>query len=49
VLEAFGDRKLNDVWRPIGYPDIARGKKSWGVQQRRGFGAAETWEEPKEA
>jgi cellulose synthase/poly-beta-1,6-N-acetylglucosamine synthase-like glycosyltransferase len=49
VLEALGFRQLNDIWRAIGYADIARGKKSWGAQQRRGFGAPETLEEPKEA
>jgi cellulose synthase/poly-beta-1,6-N-acetylglucosamine synthase-like glycosyltransferase len=37
VLENLGFRQLHDVWRAIGYVDIARGKKSWGAQQRRGF------------
>ena len=39
VLENIGYRQLHDAWRAIGYVDIARGTKSWGTQQRRGFGA----------
>jgi cellulose synthase/poly-beta-1,6-N-acetylglucosamine synthase-like glycosyltransferase len=37
VLENFGYHQLHDIWRTIGYFDIARGKKGWGQQQRRGF------------
>ena len=37
VFENVGYRQLHDVWRAIGYADIARGKTGWGVQQRRGF------------
>ena len=37
VLENIGFRQLHDVWRAIGYVDIARGKREWGAQQRRGF------------
>jgi cellulose synthase/poly-beta-1,6-N-acetylglucosamine synthase-like glycosyltransferase len=37
VLENFGYHQLHDVWRAIGYVDIARGEKGWGAQQRRGF------------
>jgi len=45
VLENIGFHQLHDVWRTIGYVDIARGVTSWGVQQRRGFEApaAEDW------
>jgi cellulose synthase/poly-beta-1,6-N-acetylglucosamine synthase-like glycosyltransferase len=39
VLENIGFRQLHDVWRATGYVDIARGKKGWGAQQRRGFSA----------
>ena len=41
VGEGLGYRQLNDVWRTIAYVDIARGKKSWGAQERRGFAAAD--------
>ena len=37
VLENIGYRQLHDAWRAMGYVDIARGKTSWGTQQRRGF------------
>jgi cellulose synthase/poly-beta-1,6-N-acetylglucosamine synthase-like glycosyltransferase len=37
VLENVGYRQLHDFWRAHGYVDIARGKTSWGAQQRRGF------------
>jgi cellulose synthase/poly-beta-1,6-N-acetylglucosamine synthase-like glycosyltransferase len=40
VLENFGYHQLHDIWRTIGYFDIARGKKGWGQQQRRGFAPA---------
>jgi len=39
VLENIGYRQLHDIWRATGYVDIARGKKGWGAQQRRGFAA----------
>jgi cellulose synthase/poly-beta-1,6-N-acetylglucosamine synthase-like glycosyltransferase len=39
VLENIGFRQLHDVWRALGYVDIARGKREWGAQQRRGFAA----------
>jgi cellulose synthase/poly-beta-1,6-N-acetylglucosamine synthase-like glycosyltransferase len=41
VLENLGYHQLHDIWRTIGYVDIARGKKGWGVQQRRGFAAVD--------
>jgi cellulose synthase/poly-beta-1,6-N-acetylglucosamine synthase-like glycosyltransferase len=37
VLENVGYRQLHDLWRTIGYVDIARGTTGWGAQQRRGF------------
>jgi cellulose synthase/poly-beta-1,6-N-acetylglucosamine synthase-like glycosyltransferase len=37
VLENIGYHQLHDVWRSIGYIDIARGTTGWGAQQRRGF------------
>ena len=40
VLENVGYRQLHDVWRTIGYLDIARRRTDWGAQQRRGFGVA---------
>jgi len=40
VLENIGYRLLHDVWRAIGYIDIARGTTTWGAQQRRGFDVA---------
>jgi cellulose synthase/poly-beta-1,6-N-acetylglucosamine synthase-like glycosyltransferase len=39
VLENFGYHQIHDVWRGLGYIDIMRGTKGWGVQQRRGFAA----------
>jgi cellulose synthase/poly-beta-1,6-N-acetylglucosamine synthase-like glycosyltransferase len=37
VLENFGYRQLVDVWRLIAFGDLARGKRSWGAQRRRGL------------
>jgi cellulose synthase/poly-beta-1,6-N-acetylglucosamine synthase-like glycosyltransferase len=37
VLENIGYHQLHDLWRTIGYVDIARGTTGWGAQQRRGF------------
>jgi cellulose synthase/poly-beta-1,6-N-acetylglucosamine synthase-like glycosyltransferase len=37
VLENIGYQQLHDIWRGIGYIDIARRKTGWGAQQRRGF------------
>jgi cellulose synthase/poly-beta-1,6-N-acetylglucosamine synthase-like glycosyltransferase len=37
VLENIGFRQLHDIWRALGYVDIARGKREWGAQRRRGF------------
>jgi cellulose synthase/poly-beta-1,6-N-acetylglucosamine synthase-like glycosyltransferase len=40
VFENLGYHQLHDVWRAIGYVDIARGKTGWGAQPRRGFGTS---------
>jgi len=40
VVETVGYHQLNDLWRGIGFVDIARRKKAWGAQQRRGFAGA---------
>jgi cellulose synthase/poly-beta-1,6-N-acetylglucosamine synthase-like glycosyltransferase len=39
VVENVGYHQLHDVWRTIGYVDIARGKTSWGTQRRAEFAA----------
>jgi hypothetical protein len=38
VLENFGYRQLNDVWRVLALFDLARRKQGWGAQRRRGIG-----------
>jgi hypothetical protein len=38
VVENVGYRQLNDYWRLIAFVDLARRKRSWGAQQRRGIG-----------
>ncbi|TAH34214.1 MAG: glycosyltransferase family 2 protein [Alphaproteobacteria bacterium] len=40
VIENFGYRQLNNIWRVIGWLDFLRGKKGWGQMTRKGFGAA---------
>jgi cellulose synthase/poly-beta-1,6-N-acetylglucosamine synthase-like glycosyltransferase len=40
VIENIGYRQLNDVWRLLGFVDLARRQRSWGAQQRRGIGVA---------
>jgi hypothetical protein len=42
VLESVGYHQLHDIWRALGYVDIARGTKGWGAQQRKGFGPTTT-------
>ena len=39
VLENFGYRQLNDLWRLQAFVDLARGAHEWGEMQRRGLGA----------
>jgi hypothetical protein len=38
VIENFGYRQLNDVWRVMALLDLARHKQGWGAQRRRGIG-----------
>jgi len=38
VLENFGYRQLNDLWRMLALVDLARRKQGWGAQRRRGIG-----------
>jgi cellulose synthase/poly-beta-1,6-N-acetylglucosamine synthase-like glycosyltransferase len=38
VLENFGYRQLNDVWRVLALVDLMRRKQGWGAQRRRGIG-----------
>ena len=38
VLENFGYRQLNDLWRVLALFDLARRKQGWGAQRRRGIG-----------
>lgn len=38
VVENFGYRQLNDIWRIIAYVDLMRRKSAWGAQVRRGIG-----------
>jgi cellulose synthase/poly-beta-1,6-N-acetylglucosamine synthase-like glycosyltransferase len=42
VVENFGYRQLNDVWRGLAFLDLARRRKAWGAQRRRGIGRAVT-------
>ena len=39
VLENFGYRQLNDVWRVQAFLDLARRRSHWGEMRRRGLGA----------
>lgn len=39
VLENFGYRQLNDVWRVQAFYDMARRRHQWGEMRRSGFGA----------
>jgi cellulose synthase/poly-beta-1,6-N-acetylglucosamine synthase-like glycosyltransferase len=38
VLQNFGYRQLNDLWRVLALVDRARHKQGWGAQRRRGIG-----------
>ena len=38
VLENFGYRQVNDLWRVLALVDLARRKQGWGTQRRRGIG-----------
>ncbi len=37
IIENFGYRQLNNVWRVIGWWEFLRKKKSWGEMTRKGF------------
>jgi cellulose synthase/poly-beta-1,6-N-acetylglucosamine synthase-like glycosyltransferase len=37
VVESFGFHQLHNVWRLMGYVDVARGKTEWGAQKRMGL------------
>ncbi len=39
VVENFGYRQLNDLWRALAFVDLARRRRDWGAQKRRGLGA----------
>jgi hypothetical protein len=39
VIENFGPRQAIAAWRLKGLYDWFRGNQSWGVMERRGFGA----------
>ena len=38
VVENFGYRQINNLWRIAGYWQFLRGAKGWGMMERRGFG-----------
>ena len=42
VGENIGYRQLNDVWRLLAFVDLARRRRTWGAQRRRGFGARDS-------
>lgn len=42
VVENLGYRQLNDLWRALAFVDLARRRKAWGAQRRRGIGRAVT-------
>jgi cellulose synthase/poly-beta-1,6-N-acetylglucosamine synthase-like glycosyltransferase len=37
ILENFGYRQLNNIWRVLGFYQYLRGKQGWGTMTRRGF------------
>jgi cellulose synthase/poly-beta-1,6-N-acetylglucosamine synthase-like glycosyltransferase len=38
IVENLGYRQLNDLWRNLAFVDLARRRKAWGAQRRRGIG-----------
>lgn len=42
VFENIGYRQLNDLWRMLALVDLARRKRGWGAQVRRGIGRPST-------
>jgi cellulose synthase/poly-beta-1,6-N-acetylglucosamine synthase-like glycosyltransferase len=41
VFENLGFRQLQTLWRAQAFWDLWRGKKSWGIMERTGFGPAQ--------
>ncbi|EKV29786.1 glycosyl transferase, group 2 family protein [Caenispirillum salinarum AK4] len=41
VVENFGYRQINNVWRMMGWWDFLRRKQGWGDMRRKGFGGSE--------
>jgi cellulose synthase/poly-beta-1,6-N-acetylglucosamine synthase-like glycosyltransferase len=37
IFETFGYRQLVAMWRCLAFVDLARGRKDWGMMQRRGL------------
>ena len=37
IIENFGYRQLNNIWRVVGWWQFIRGKKNWGSMTRAGF------------
>ncbi|MDH3229532.1 MAG: glycosyltransferase family 2 protein [Alphaproteobacteria bacterium] len=44
ILENFGYRQINNLWRVIGYWHFLRGRKEWGHMARSGFKQVQTKE-----
>jgi cellulose synthase/poly-beta-1,6-N-acetylglucosamine synthase-like glycosyltransferase len=44
ILENVGYRQMISLWRALAAVDLARGKRSWGEQRRRGVGAGRSAE-----
>jgi hypothetical protein len=42
ILENFGYRQLNSVWRVWAIVSFLRKNQSWGAMERRGFDEAKT-------
>jgi len=40
VVENFGYRQINNLWRIAGYWQFLRGAKGWGLMERQGFDKA---------
>jgi cellulose synthase/poly-beta-1,6-N-acetylglucosamine synthase-like glycosyltransferase len=40
VVENLGYRQLNDLWRAAAFGELARKRRTWGEQRRRGIGKA---------
>jgi len=40
VIENFGYRQLNNIWRMRGWWQFVSGKKSWGEMKRKGLARA---------